>query len=333
MPWNNAAWAIDGALMNSSLARIGQYAAVSGSEGIVQLGDLKVLPLSTPGNGIRVQAGAAVVLNRYLGELPDQSYVVQLPTEDVLGSGSMPPSSGSARSHLVCVTIGDPQYSAVGHPWLLGSDPPAGTEHTFQYVRTFVIQNVPAGTTSFDALNLNYPAYALARLDMPASTTTVQSSHIVDLRTMAMPRTEEVQWHVNASVADPLAVTPLTYEYWPDNSRRAVAIPKWASRIYASGFIQSFKAVGAAQARMRIGSMGGGIFSALSYYDDGVPYGTADRRDINLGGDFYIPSALRGTIQNFEVSATTEGTGSNNNLTTDAKTTVMVRLKFVEVPD
>ena len=287
MTWNNVPWALDGALIPSSLARLGQYVATGGAEGIAQLGDLKVVPLDTPGNGIKVLAGGAVVLNRYQGETPDQSYMVYNPTQDVLGAADMPPSSGSARSHLVCVVVGDPEFTSVGHPFMLSTDPPAGEENTFEYVRTVVIQNVPSNTTSFDQLNLNYPGYALARLDVPASTTTITSGMIVDLREMASPRNKIEQWHVNASVADPLSVaTAETYEYWPDNSRKAIFIPKWASYIYATGFIEGFRILNSvAAAKMRISCLSQGLATASSWFDDTLASGGgADQRSINLGG-------------------------------------------------
>jgi hypothetical protein len=334
--FRNVPWALDGATIPSSLARLGQYVATGGAEGIAQLGDLKVLPLSTPGNGVRILAGGGIMLNRYQGETPDQTYGIYANTETALGPSDMPPSVGTARSHLVCVTVGDPEFSQAGHPWMLGTDPPVGTEDTFQYVRPFVIQNVPSNTVNFDQLNLNYPALALARLDMPASTTTVQSSHIVDLRQMAKPREQIVQWHVNASVADSLAVaTANVYEYWPDNSQRAVDIPKWATRCYATGFIEGFRIVGSCQAAlMRIGAFGPGISSYPSRFDEVFSSpGNADRRGINLGGDMYIPSAYRGTTQNFQVQATVTNTSQNNKLNTDSGTSVSVMLRFVEQPD
>jgi hypothetical protein len=332
--WTNVPWALDGAEIPSSIARLGQYVATGAAEGIAQLGDLKVTPLDTPGNGVKVLAGGAAVLNRYQGETPDQTYMVYNPTVDVLGPSDMPASSGSALSHLVCVTIGDPEFTSVGHPWMLGTDPPIGEENTFQYVRTFVIQNVPSNTTHFDALNLNYPAYALARIDVPASTTTITSDMIVELREMAAPRTKEFQWHVSTSVADLLAVaTAGTYEYWPDNSQQAVAIPKWASYVYIDGFIEGFRIIDDCIARMRVAGYGTAMATSPSYFDDKLS-GTADRRGISLGGRVYVPLANRGTTQNFQIQATVEDTGLyNNKLDTDSRTSAMVHMRFVEEPD
>ena len=58
MTFNHAAWAIDGATINSALARTQAYAANSGQQGIVQLGDLKVTELAVAGNGLLISAGA-----------------------------------------------------------------------------------------------------------------------------------------------------------------------------------------------------------------------------------------------------------------------------------
>jgi hypothetical protein len=338
MPFINAPWALDGTQIPASLARLAQYVATSGSEGIAQLGDLKVAPLETPGNGIRIFSGGAVILNRYQGEVPDQSYMVYNPTGEVLGAGDMPASSPSAKSHLVCVTIGDPEFSAAGHPWMLGTDPPSGEENTFEYVRPFVIEDVPSTTKSFDQLNLNYPGLALARIDLPASTTTVQSSHIVDLRQMAQPRREEVIWHVATSLADQMGSA---WEYWPDNSQKLVDIPKWASYVYVTGFVEGARVVfgtaGNQIGSVRAGSQGMGVFTPESHVHIDTPTTTGVaglRENINFGGAIYIPPEYRGTSQNFQVQgkrhAESSATGS---ITTDAWTSVQTRLQFVEVPD
>ena len=332
MTWTNVPWALDGALIPSSLARLGQYVATGGAEGIAQLGDLKVAPLDTPGNGVKIFSGGAAVLNRYQGETPDQTYMVHTASGEILGPSDMPASSGSALSHLVCVTVGDPEFSQTGHPWMLSSDPPVGTEDTFQYVRTFVVQNVPSNTVSFDQLNLNYPAYALARLDVPASTTTITSGMIVDLREMASPRSKDFQWSVAASVADVLVVTtPGVFEYWPDNSQSAVPIPKWASYAYVDGWINGFvdSSSDATKAEMRIGSLVMNVYTPSSKYSAIV----AGRESVLMGGRIYIPSAYRGTTQNWQIHGTPQDAGSQSDLTTDAWTNCMVHIRFVEEPD
>lgn len=333
MAWVNAPWALDGTTIPSSLARLGQYVATGGAEGIAQYSDLKVVPLDTPGNGVKIFSGGAAVLNRYQGEIPDQTYMVYNPTGDVLGAGDMPPSSASAKSHLVCAVVGDPEFTSAGHPFMLATDPPVGQEDTFQYVRTIVIQNVPAGTTSFDALNLNYPGYALARIDLPANTTTVLSSHIVDLRELAAPRSKDFQWHVPSALADGLTVTtPGTYEYWPDNSQSAVPIPKWATYAYVDGWISGFvdSTTDETRAEFRLGSLAMNAFTPSSKYRES---GASGRRNIPIGGRIAIASAYRGTTQNWQLQATVQDAASQGDLTTDQWTSVMVHIRFVEEPD
>jgi hypothetical protein len=334
----SAPWALDGALTPSSLARAAHYTATSGAEGIAQVGDLKVLPLSTPGNGVRILTGGATLLNRYLSD-PDESYAVQLQATETIPSGSMPPSIGAPRSHLVCVTIGDPNYSLEGHPWMTEIEP--GEEPTFQYVRPWIIQNVPAGTQSVAELGITYPALALARLDMPASTTTVQSAHIVDLRKMARPRELEEMWHVAVSAADSLN-TDDTWEYWPDNSQKAVTIPEWASYVYVTGYLEGIRLVTAGAstqiASFRVSSQTAGLFTPESHAhivrEAATPAVTGERVNVNLGGPIAIPSAVRGATHNFQVQGKRNGTSSaNGSFNTDTWTSAQVRLRFVEIPD
>ena len=86
--------------------------------------------------------------------------------------------SSGGRSDLVVARITDPQYEG---------QPPADPDD-FDYAYVDIIQGVSSSTRSARDLNLSYPAIALARIDLPASTGTVQASHITDLRELAQPR-------------------------------------------------------------------------------------------------------------------------------------------------
>ena len=229
MTLNSAAWAIDGARINASLARRQAYAACGGAEGITIRGDLKVTPLTVPGPGLVIGDGSASVLNRYQTK-PNEVYTVTNVGALELSSADMPPANPAARSHLVCITIGDPEFSQVGHPWMTGSDPLEGTEETFQYVRAFVIPNVPAGTTSFKQLNKSYPAIALARIDVPANTATITSSMIVDLRKLAQPR-EHHTVLMQPSTADQYLSNDNTWTDWPTWFMPNIDVPEWATHV------------------------------------------------------------------------------------------------------
>lgn len=231
MTFQNAPWAIDGALLNSALARRSQFAATSGSAGIVQRDDLKVTPLDTPGVGVQIAPGVGLVLNDYQ-TLPNESYVASNPGVHVIPSGEMPASNPSAKSYIVAVVIGDPDFSQVGHPWMGVSDPPVGEETTFQYVRPTIIE-VSAGATDIPGA---FPALPLARLDIPANTTTITGGMIVDLRKVANPRSQmkfftsatnafdAIFPMPNAAIGNPLSP-------WGETQfKPQVLVPSWAKR-------------------------------------------------------------------------------------------------------
>lgn len=346
MTWNPGAWAIDGGQLTGSLARIAERAAVKES-GIVSVGDLKVTQLSGgAGNGVQIAPGGAVVENRYVTD-SGQMYAVENVAAEVLGPSTVGwPSTnpGVARSHLVCVSIGDPQYSTAGHPWLtdaIKNAQTAETWKTFQYVRTVIIPNVPAGTIRVEDLPVPpaYPVYAIARLDLPGNWTTIADAQIVDLRTVANPRTKQEQWNVAVAANDLLSVpVDMQYEIWPDNSVKNIYIPKWATKVYVTAWIQSFLK-GAnilADARTRVAAFDTGLTTrkltgqAVTFYS--IASGsTNSRHSIFMGDPIVIPASERGTTRTFLTEATlVDHTAMNNNLKTDIGTSVMINLRFVE---
>src|SRR4051812_43725829 len=147
MPWDSVPWAVGGGAQHSSeVARLVTYIATGGQQGILNSTDLAVLPLLVPGAGVRVEPGAAVIVNKALNALND-SYVARLPSEDVVTTNA---NGGAAlRSDLVVARVENPFIS--GEPWALPSDVTVGP-----YIFTRVIQGVPANTITLDALNLGY---------------------------------------------------------------------------------------------------------------------------------------------------------------------------------
>jgi hypothetical protein len=225
MTLKNAPWAIDGALTTSALARLATYAASGGQSGVIRPADLKVSTLAVPGNGVRIAAGGALVMNRYQTSI-NEAYVVSNPSTHTVPSGSMPASNPATSYYLVCVVVGDPEFSSVGHPYMPSSIP-AEDAPDFEYVRVVVVP-CSSTTTRFDQLGLNYPAYALARLEIPASTTTITSGMIVDVRDLANAR--ELR---KVLAASPTANVQLTSSSFTDtwiSYKPTVAIPVWATR-------------------------------------------------------------------------------------------------------
>lgn len=171
-------WAVGGGAEHQvEVARQQTFDATGGAEGVSRPGNLKVQPLAVPGTKVRVAPGGALLVNRYPGG-EGQSYTVRNDAQvevDVTATGS-----GGGRSDLVVARVLDPQYEG---------QPPADPD-VFDYARVEVIEGVSSSTKSARDLNLNYPAIALARIDLPASTGTVQAAHITDLRELAQPRKE-----------------------------------------------------------------------------------------------------------------------------------------------
>lgn len=228
MTFENTAWAIDGSLLSSSLARRAEFAAVSGAQGIVQRDDLKVSQLNVPGVGVQIAPGVGLVTNNYQ-DSPNETYVVSNPGVHTIPSVDMPAANPSAKSYIVAVVVGDPDFTQAGHPWMGSDDPPEGEEQTFQYVRVTLIE-VSAGATTLPA---DYPAIPLARLDIPASTTTITNAMIVDLRKLARPRQEQTvllgaPW-TNASPQRIPSATAFA-DWGATQYSPSVAVPSWAKR-------------------------------------------------------------------------------------------------------
>lgn len=328
MTLKNAAWAIDGALLNAALARTEAYAATSGAEGIVTATDLKVEPLSTPGQGLRINNGAGLVLNRYQGSLINQTYTVVNVGTHTVGSSLMPASNPAQQTYIVAIAVGDPEFSQAGHPFMTGSDPAPGEEDTFEYVRPVVVLE-----STFNSRN--YPAIALARLTIPANTTTITSDMITDLRKLANPRTQLAMAHVNtglaAGVNDYLDSNAMTWERWPNIGVLTTQIPSWATKAKVFGFIEG--AVLDANASLSASIRGVIEGTALATGNTEVADTTtaAERRQYNIAGIMDVTS-VAGQTKTFSVQAVPINAGSRSKLRAVGSTSVFLQVYFEEQP-
>ncbi|OMH30659.1 hypothetical protein [Tersicoccus sp. Bi-70] len=218
-------WFVGGGAQHSpEVARLLAFATSRGSEGIVGVGDLMVEAQPIPNGTVRVRPGSCLLLNRYAGG-GQQTYVLRNPTSTdvpVVATGS-----GGGRTDLVIARVLDPQYE--------GSAP--ANPVTFSYARLQIIQGVPAGTKTAKELGLGYPAVALARITIPASTGTITPGMITDLRRVANPRRERAMVTVfptgNFRAGTAQAMPTGAYTSWPitPDQRPVVAVPEWATRL------------------------------------------------------------------------------------------------------
>lgn len=288
--WESTPWLVGGGAEHSAeVARLLAHAGTGGAEGIVTPGDLKVQPLAVPGTKVRVAPGAVLIANRYPGG-GQQTYVGRNAAQhevDIRATGS-----GGGRTDLVVARVVDPQYEG---------QPPADP-NLFDYMRTTVIEGVPAGTVSARDLNLNYPAVALARVSLPASTGTVQASHITDLRVMAQPRKERHLRTMNLleGQEEYLTSTAADGEKWPNVTDWFVDVPEWAQRVRVYATWAQVRIAGQAQNAVgriwvQLGTDGhaGKIVTQDASWDTPTGTGTVRETWVNAD-DRAVPAALRG---------------------------------------
>jgi hypothetical protein len=328
----NAPWALDGATISSALARRAQYAAMSGGEGIINAADLKVSQLAVAGNGLLISAGNAAITNRYQTD-PNETYTVANPGTHTILSTEMPTSQPTAKSYLVLITIGDPEFSQVGHPWMTSDvlDPEEAADYV--YVRPWLLE-VAAGTTSFDGLGLNYPALALARVDVPANTTTITNAMITDLRTMARPRSKELIVQTLGLTGDMRTETVAAWH--PFGGSWSVSIPKWATVAYVTGWVESMIVEGTrgATADMRANLVNCGITPVTRLDENNYNASLGDwvRVAKNIGGPISIPAPYRGTSQTFRTEAYLFADSPFDSLILDSASSSLFRIRFEESP-
>lgn len=321
------AWAIGelGAEHSPEIARVLAYAATSGGEGVIAAGDLKVRPLATPGTSVRIGPGAMVALNRASAGR-SQSFVARVISDENVPIAAT--GAGAGRTDLVALVVRDTSIAGNGST---PADPAVGP-----YVHAIVVPGVSASVTRLQQV-AGYEfttGVALARVTLPASTGTITSGMITDLRQLPLQRSErEVvalnstgAGKVNGSYVSPDPLNTTTFKTWPTVATTNVNVPVWATHAVVTGTVYG--------AAMRTGDVWGdlrvtlGTVSApVSSYDEnwsGNPYRIA----LGAGGTIVIPDAMKGTT----VAVKIEGkrSGGAGNLTAQAGVTSVIDVQFVE---
>ena len=316
-----------GAEHSAEVFRTMAFTATGGVEGVAESGDLKVTALPTPGASIRVLPGAALIRSRAVGGA-QQTYVARNVTATEVPVSAT--GSGSGRSDLVAVLIKDP-YMA-GESWPTPSDPAVGP-----YVEAVIISNVPAGTTSLQAVtgHANTTGYAVARIDIPASTGTITNAMVKDLRKLASTRTEMrvaqasstgsgSPWAGGEPGPDPLTST--TFVTWPSVATWQIPVPAWASKAIVVGTVAG-AAERKADAWGGIRTVFGSQASAQVDYDF-TYLGSPSRSTLTFGGTFAVPANERGTTVTLKFEG--KRTGGTGNLAAFSATTSLIQVYFEE---
>jgi hypothetical protein len=282
-------WAVTGSQLDTFVMREFANFATRDSEGIQLPGHGKV---TASGTNVSIAAGGLVIRNKQAG---GQSYVGRIASDTLV---PIPPAGAGGASHLIVATVKDPDFSP-WQPW------PGGTPaNTILFGPYFYPERLTATSTTTKASQLvSYSAYALARVDMPANTSTVLPGYITDLRSLAQPRTGfAAALMAGPASQDSLLVTDTTYRTFPNNGVIGVTIPEWATNCVASISYNQVQASGAGdfQARINLGGLFGDVinFDYNGALQTAVP-GAVEGIPFNLFGDIDVRSLQGQTVTCF----------------------------------
>ena len=297
-------------------------ASTSGAEGIVNAGDFKVQPLAVPGTSVRVAPGNALIRNSYGGGQA-QTYACRAGSETEVPIEAT--GSAGSRTDLIVARIDDPTYQG-------GAFDPL----TFEAARLEVIQGVPASTKTVAELGLSYPAIALARVKLPASTGTVTAAMITDLRSVALPRIQRHLFTHNLSNEETDAINPPVGdemgEAWP-NVFWNFTIPDWATRVRVRAILGGVRVEEKSPNNygnlfVRFGTVPTGFSTQYGRWDNSMAGGIT-RQTFMVADDRTVPSSFRG----IDTRAYIRATRKNDNLNVpllDTFSSISLDLEFYE---
>jgi hypothetical protein len=256
--------------------------------------------VTVPGTGLIPSIAAGTVLIDGQEVYQQGMYAGYNPGPDT--SLTVAPTTGTARSDMVVIRVEDPTFTA--SPW--------GGAVTGQLVYPRLITNVSSTATVPPGGQSCIP---LARIDMPATASTVLQAYITDLRQMAnTKRSRSVLQASGASVAVPWTVGT-TATAWPALATWQVAIPAWATGIKIRWLLNSvvYTGGGTGWARGSIYPVLGASVTApaQSFPASLVSVNYAATYEVfTIAGsaDTTISTALRGTTQTLQFAQVTDGT-------------------------
>ncbi|WP_425245380.1 hypothetical protein [Streptomyces sp. NEAU-NA10] len=276
------------------------------SQGVTEGDDLKVSQLSTPGTGVRVVDGSAVIRGAAWGQ---GSY-----TQYNVGEAVVPiaPTGANARSDLVCLRVEDPEYEGTRDP------------ETDEIGYFHVISNVSATATTVPS---GMTAVPLARVDIPANTAVITDSMIKDLRQIANPRRERTLYTAYPGSLSSLTPQNGQWYNWPAAARWKVPIPTWAvtaKLVVTLAGLRLSRADVFANMQTVLGTSYG---QAVAIDDD---QGANTRRNtVVLADTINVSAALRGTTQDLYVR-TQPSKSESGDLGVDTATSLIADVEFTE---
>jgi hypothetical protein len=298
MTFTATVFAVDGNTMTSQVMRMALQAATQGAQGVTGPTDCIVSQTTVASAGIVIAPGNVLIAG--VEATAQGSYSAYNTGNDT--TLSIAATGGSIRSDMVVARVEDPTWPGSG--W--------GGAASAQIVFPRVISNVAAGATAVPG---GYSAIPLARIDMPASASTVLQSYIHDLRSVASPQGGMMQVLAAAGPGTASNWTAGTANVsWPAPATWQVAIPAWATIMQAQWVITDllYTPAGTNWARGYVGPVFGSnpAAPALAFPQSLVSVqGTAAfEHTISGGGAVAVGPSLRGTTQTLQFAQKTDGT-------------------------
>lgn len=329
MTFSLGVWAIDGQTNDAVLARLQLQAATSGSEGVVGAGDLVVTATGTPSGSVLVGGGACIVAGKeasfqgsYFG------YNVGAETLPITATGG-----SGGRSDLIVARVEDP--TVAGTPWT--HDPAVDS---LIYAR--VIEGVDPATTKAPT---SESSIALARIDIPASTSTITQAMIHDLRGVDDNTTDgngrqrrELRIQRGVSPVDFAGnIQSPNWENYP-NLVWKVVVPSWATQaqVVAHWGEMLFSSVdgngdAVGSNRVHLGVGGTDVYTGSAGYNFNINTSNPQRVSMLNADQIAIPKALRGQTCDLSMQVT-GSVGLAGRLRADGSANFYVDIEFLEVP-
>lgn len=303
------AYAVDGGTLPAQMLRMVAYNLSGGANGVATPDDLKVYPLSTPGAGVTVNAGGALMKTRFTGASAQQTYAAM---NDSAVTVNVPATDASGgRTDYLILRVNDPDYTGQ-----TPADPLTALYCSFERV----------GSLS----GLAYPYVPLARIDLPASTGAVTAGHITDLRRVALPKRARdiVMTYAESGVFDDLDGTGGGFADWPETAAVDVHIPEWATKaIVRADILEAIHRDGDADGQMVLQWGAQPAYTDARRWDE-VWAGSTSRVDHTVVAGINIPEDYRGTSKPLRVRA--RRLNGSGYLRADGNTQVVYDIEFIE---
>ncbi|MFE6474602.1 hypothetical protein [Streptomyces rochei] len=283
----------------------------NGAEGITQGDDLKVTQRSTPGGGVVIGDGSGVIRGR-ANAFQGHYSICNIGSVDV----PIAATGAAGRSDMLIIRVEDPEYE--------GSLNPA----TDQIVYPQVISNVSSSATTIPDSRTGIP---LARIDIPANTSTITNAMITDLRRVANPRRRRDVYTQSPASQSTAIGASTTYSYFSTAAGINFSVPDWATKAIVKIDISPLRyALGNFWGQLSA-TFGSSLATQTILLDD--DQGTGIRRIPAIVADtLTIPSSYRGTTQLLRARASAFSTGQAGRIYVDQGTTIVYDVQFEEAP-